>query len=182
VAGVRRLGGARVGRRAADLAARRAHTDPAWVLLWREPDPKGGCGRREESAVPPAVEARYSDGFDGRDTAGVARPRGQRAAAPDGGSSTWSSTTPTAWAATCWRCRTATGTGVDHGVSFTSAKLRTVLWGWLGALLPEEGPGGRAAAVGKGARRPAGDLLSVHLSTPRSTRPRPAAGGWPSAP
>ena len=41
--------------------------------------------------------------------------------------------------------------GVDHGVTFhVEPKLRTVLWGWLGASLDETEPGSRSLVVADG--------------------------------
>ena len=70
----------------ADRAARRARTGPGMVQVWREPDPGQDAGR--PGAARAACREGYLhvlDGLDGRRPAGLAGPRGQRRAAPDGG-------------------------------------------------------------------------------------------------
>ena len=73
--------------------------------------------------------------------------------------------------------------GVDHGVTFhVEHKLRTVLWGWLGEPVPDDGPRRRSHRVGKRARRRARRRPVGAPDRPRDRRRRrAAAGGWPSA-
>ncbi len=82
--GVPRLRGARLGRRAADLAARRsARTGHGAALAGARPGAGGGDpGRRGQRAG--GLAARLRRHRRPR-PAGLAGPRGQRAAAPDGG-------------------------------------------------------------------------------------------------
>ena len=57
--------------------------------------------------------------------------------------------------------------GVDHGVTFhVEHKLRTVLWGWLGEPVPEDGPGRGAPRRRRALRRSSATRLAVHLTDP----------------
>ena len=84
--GVRRLRGARLGRRAADRAARRARTAPAWCSCWREPD--AGPGRRSTSCPEgevPRATCTSSTALDGHDRPVSLVHEDTARAAPDGG-------------------------------------------------------------------------------------------------
>ena len=76
----------RLGRRAADLAARRARTARAWCSCWQEPDADAGGGRRScrEGEVPPGY-LHVFDGVDGRDRPVALVHEDTARAAPDGG-------------------------------------------------------------------------------------------------
>ena len=71
--------------------------------------------------------------------------------------------------------------GVDHGVSLhAETKLRTVLWGWAGEPLTNDG-GARAGRAARGRRRRARARRWPSTSrTARSTRWPGAVPGWPT--
>ena len=94
---------------------------PGMVQLWQEPDPEQEAVTLvEEGCGAARLEARLRRHRRPR-PAGVARARGLRAAAPDGGLRRAWSTTPTARAATCWRWATATGTASTTASPSTSS-------------------------------------------------------------
>ena len=192
-------------RRSAGTSCRRpccatGRTAPAWCSSGRSRD------RPEQEAVD-LVRARArcrragctsSTASTASDRAGLAGPRGLRAAAPDGGLRRRSSTTPTARAATCSRWPTATGTASTTASRFhVEHKLRTVLWGWLGEPLDRRraSPAVAARRATRAVRR-ASATARRHLTEPeidaldaalpsgcsRAGRmPRPAAS-WPGDP
>ncbi len=166
----------RLGRRAADRAARRAvrarHGASCGSTSRREPERSAGRPSVPRRAAVPdgwlrVLDALDDDGRAGRRSVHADDDR----AAPDGGASTSSSTTPTARAATCSSMPGGPVHGVDHGVTFhVEHKLRTVLWGWAGEPL---GPP-RSTVLRAAARRPAG--------RPRHPAGRPAVPPRGAAP
>ena len=84
--GVPRLRGARLGRRAADLPARRPARARAWSSSGRSRTPtQEAVDAGRARATCPTGYRHVFDGVDDRDQAGLAGARGHRGAAPDGG-------------------------------------------------------------------------------------------------
>ncbi len=111
VRGVRRLRGARLGRRAADLAARRPARRRAWCSSGRSPTPtQEAVDLVARGRVPDAAGWHVFDGVDEHDRDVSLVHEDTARAAPDGGLRRRWSTTPTARAATCWRWPAATAT------------------------------------------------------------------------
>ena len=105
-----RLRGARLGRRAADGAARRSARAGHGAALAGARRRRGGRRRRAARARCRPAGCTSSTASTTHDRAGLAGPRGLRARCAGWPSSTSSSTTPTARAATCWRWPAATAT------------------------------------------------------------------------
>ena len=165
--GVRCLRGHRLGHRPADLAARRA-AGPGMVQLLararpgrRRPVTLVACGA---SAAPAGWHV--LDGVDEHDRAGDPRPRGHRAAAPDGGLRHRRQQHRPQGRPRAARWPTGIGTASTTASCFhPEHKLRTVLWGWAGEPLTAD----EVAGVRAGSRR-----RSSGLSATRSP------GTWPT--
>ena len=139
--GVRRLRGARLGRRARRRCCATGPLGPGMVQLWH------GAGRRArtwstlvpEGAVPAGLPARPRRVRRPR-PAGLAGARGHRAAAPDGGLRRRRQQRRPQGRPRAARWPTGTGTASTTASASTSSdKLRTVLWGWAGEPLDRRG-------------------------------------------
>ena len=172
--GVPRLGGASAGTSCRRPGCATARTAPAWCSSGRSPTPS----RRPSTWCPRARSRPAGSTSSTASTARTGRSRWSTRTPPRCAgwrSSTWSSTTPTARAATSWRWPTGTGTASTTASPSTPSPSSAPCCGaGPGEPLTNEEVRRAGRAPRRGRRRRSASALAQHLTEPRDRRAGPA--------